>query len=107
MTTVQLTALSADGTEIKSLDYGALIAQQIQESQAQAERFEELRRRAEQNPTPAQTAATCPSIAQAFEDAGRSPDGTRIAGRDCPTVEHVRKMLQRFPEMGTPLKPGG
>jgi hypothetical protein len=107
MTTVQLTAFDAAGAAVKSLDYGALIAQQIQDSQAQAERLEELRKRAEQNPMPTQTAATCPSIARAFEEAGRSPDGTQIAGRECPSVEHVRKTLERFPEIGTPVKPGG
>jgi hypothetical protein len=45
MTTVELTAFDADGVEVKRLDYGALIAEQIQNSQAQAERLEELRNR--------------------------------------------------------------
>lgn len=92
----------ADGGEIKRLDYGAVISDTVERTQAEADRLEELR--AEQHPIPLQSAADCPSIARAFEAVGRSPGGIRIAGQHCPSVAAVRESLERFPQMGKALE---
>jgi hypothetical protein len=104
ITTVELIAYDASGDEVKRLDYGAIIADQVERTEVQADRLEEIRQQAERDPIPLQSAADCPSIAQAFEEAARSPNGIRIAGQRCPSLAEVRESLERFPEMGRPLE---